>query len=61
MPNFMMMTSIVSEESLARDTHTHRLGGSSTLNFLKLLMTLKTTTENEKLAAALVKLLLTTP
>ena len=25
-PSFIMITSIVSEESLARDTHTHTLG-----------------------------------
>ena len=45
MPGLMMMTSILSEELLARDTHTDRLR-SSMLKFAKLLMTLQTKNSN---------------
>ena len=40
-PTLMMMTSLVSEELLARDTHTDRLLGLVYVNLFKVVMTLK--------------------
>ena len=45
-PSLTMMAATVSEDSLARDTHTHRLG-SSPLKFAKSLMTLQTNTKTK--------------
>ena len=46
MPSLMMMTLIVSEESLARDRHTEAVG--SIVNFSEMLGTLKIKMEHEK-------------